>query len=261
MVITVVAAEQDPLAQRAIVSYISRATDIRVLGISRDACGALKLITDLAPNILLTSIDLPDMSGLELTRSARALPSPPRILCFSAVCETAVVRESLAAGSAGFLAKADAPEYLPLGIRSVHAGDTPISPNLMHKLVPSLHHASVPRDLSDRDLHLIRMVGQGLGNAEIAHALGLTQSHLAVAPSNQRPRTLAAPAINLRGAARNDFRHTPASFRLGRRRKGESGLRFEPRLSAGSEAQSSSGQSWKLKIATLDQLSMCSGSC
>jgi DNA-binding NarL/FixJ family response regulator len=175
--IRVVAAEDDPLAQRAITAYVAGAPDIALVGVCGDGAEALDLVTRLSPDVLLTDIQMPGLDGVELVRRALSLPRPPRALCFTSLGEEETMRAALEAGAAGFLLKVDPPELLVHAIRCVHAGESLVSPKLLAAVLRSFTTRSEPpAHLSGIEVDLVRLVGEGRDNAEISAALCLAPS-------------------------------------------------------------------------------------
>lgn len=174
--IRVVAAEDDPLAQRAITAYLA-GTDVALVGVCGDGAEALDLVARLSPDVLLTDIQMPGLDGVELVRRALRLPRPPRALCFTSLGEEETMRAALEAGASGFLLKVDPPELLVHAIRCVHAGEALVSPKLLTAVLRSFTTRSEPpAHLSAIEVDLVRLVGEGRDNAEISAALCLAPS-------------------------------------------------------------------------------------
>lgn len=175
--IRVVVAEDDPLAQMAIESYVARANDIEIVGSASDGAPALELVKSLKPDVLLTDIHMPQMTGVELIRRVFALTDPPRVLCFTVLGDEHTMRTALEAGASGFLLKVDPPDMLIQGIRSAYHGDALVSPRLLASVLRQFQrHVQPPSDLTDAELDLVRLVGRGLDNAEISEEVFLAPS-------------------------------------------------------------------------------------
>lgn len=176
-VIRVLAAEDDPFAQRAIAAYLAAPTDIDLIGVASDGVEALRLVSEASPDVLLTDIQMPGMGGVELIAKALALPSPPRALCFTAMDEEATMRAALEAGAGGFLLKVDPPELVVQAIRAVHDGEALVSPKLLAGVLRSFTRRGLPpAHLSSTEIDLVRLIGSGLDNIEISQALCLAPS-------------------------------------------------------------------------------------
>lgn len=188
--IRVLAAEDDPFAQRAITAYLAGAPDIELVGLSSDGSKALELARKLRPDVLLTDIQMPGMGGIALLEKVMALPHPPRALCYTAMGEEEVMRAALEAGAAGFLLKVDPPELLVQAIRCVYDGDSLVSPKLLTAVLRSFaKRGAPPPHLSPTEIDLVRLVGNGLDNTEISKALCLAPSTIKTYLSRLLPRT------------------------------------------------------------------------
>lgn len=176
-VIRVVVAEDDPLAQMAIRSYVARVEDIEIVGTAPDGIPALELVKSQKPDVLLTDIHMPHMTGVELIREVFTLPNPPRVLCFTVLGDETTMRTALEAGASGFLLKVDPPDMLLQGIRSAYHGDALVSPKLLASVLRQFQrHNQPPADLSDVELELVRLVGSGKDNKEISNSVFLAPS-------------------------------------------------------------------------------------
>ncbi|MGO1383700.1 MAG: response regulator transcription factor [Arachnia sp.] len=175
--IRIVVAEDDPLAQMAIESYVARVDDIEIVGSATDGAPALELVKSLKPDVLLTDIHMPKMTGVELIRRVFTLPEPPRVLCFTVLGDEHTMRTALEAGASGFLLKVDPPDMLLHGIRCAYHGDALVSPKLLASVLKQFQrHAQPPSDLGATELELVRLVGRGLDNTEISEAIFLAPS-------------------------------------------------------------------------------------
>lgn len=175
--IRVVAVEDDPLAQRAIRSYLSQVPDIELVGIASDGPAGLELIRRAEPDVLITDLHMPGMNGIALIEAVFELPNAPRSLCFTAVGDEPSMRAALAAGASGFLLKVDPPGLLVQAVRSAFEGDALVSPKLTAQVLRSIGPSgSRPEGLSEADLELLNLVGAGLDNTDIGRNLHLAPS-------------------------------------------------------------------------------------
>ena len=175
--IRVLAAEDDPLAQRAIRGYLAPVPDIEVLDIAGDGAKALALVESLHPDVLITDLHMPHLNGLELLKAVFALPDPPRALCFTALGDESSMRAALSAGASGFLLKVDPPALLVQAIRSAYEGDALVSPKLTAQVLRGITTVGArPKHLNDADVELLGLGGQGLNNGDIGDALHLAPS-------------------------------------------------------------------------------------
>lgn len=176
-VIRVMLVEDDPLAQQAIQTYLSRSSDIELVGVASDGVEALSLIGQAQPDVAIIDIHMPRMGGIELTERLTAPPSAIRVVCFTALGDDRVMLQALNAGASGFLLKSDSPGLILHGVRSAYSGDALVSPKLVASVLANVRPQSVPpSDLTDTDRELLALIGRGLSNAEIAQELYLATS-------------------------------------------------------------------------------------
>lgn len=174
--IRVMLVEDDPLAQQAIRTYLSRPSDIELVGVAGDGVEALEVAAEVQPDVAIVDIHMPRMGGIELTERLTAPPSAIRVVCFTALGDDRVMLEALNAGASGFLLKSDSPGLILHGVRSAYSGDALVSPKLVAAVLANTRIRSTPPDLSDTDRELLTLIGRGLSNAEIAQELFLATS-------------------------------------------------------------------------------------
>ncbi|PZF57770.1 DNA-binding response regulator [Curtobacterium sp. MCSS17_008] len=150
------------------------------------ACGerAVSVAAAVRVDVAVVDVQMPGIDGVETTRRLRALPRPPAVLVVTAFRPDDRPLGALEAGAAGFLLKAFRPQELPAAIREVAAGRQVLAPAVTATVVAEAMRARTrdPEplppddlgDLTDRERQLCRAVGEGLTNAQIAAALGIT---------------------------------------------------------------------------------------
>lgn len=172
--IQVLLAEDDPFVHRAMTRYLEGASGIELIGIGADGHSALALAHDLHPDVAIVDIHLPGMDGVELTAALCAAPLQCRVVCYTALADDQTLRRALAAGASGFMIKTDSPGLVLHAIRSAYSGDALVSPKLLVRLLQhSLERSTPPESLSTRDLQLVKLIGDGLSNADIAEVMHL----------------------------------------------------------------------------------------
>jgi DNA-binding NarL/FixJ family response regulator len=158
-------------------------SDITVVGEAADGQEAVELARQLTPTVVLMDIRMPIMDGLTAARVILAETSS-RVLILTTFDFDEYVYAALQAGASGFLLK-DAPsEQLVAAVRSVAAGDALIDPSITRRLIQQFVRATRPRTepppqlaaLTPRERDVLRLVAQGLSNAEIAARLVVEES-------------------------------------------------------------------------------------
>lgn len=164
--IRVVLAEDQVMVREAFAALLGLEADIDVVATAADGYEALKAVDALVPDIVLTDIEMPGMTGLEV---AHRLAGRVKVVIVTTFARAGYLRRALEAGVYGYVLK-DAPiDTLVAALRTVHGGGRVIDPELAIA-------AWGPEDpLTDRERDVLRQVGDGRPNAEIADELGLAE--------------------------------------------------------------------------------------
>ena len=163
--------------------------DIDVVGEGSNGAEAIRLAAELAPDVILMDLRMPGLDGIEATRQIVRSGSASKVLVLTTFDDDSHLYPALSAGAAGFLVKDTAPADLAEAIRRVVNGDLPFSPSLLRRIVDRAveEGRAVERvdvvELSPRESEVLGLVGEGLGNQEIADHLHLgvstVKSHVA----------------------------------------------------------------------------------
>lgn len=168
--ISVVIAEDQALLLGALAALLKLEADLDVVGRAANGQEALALCQSLQPDILLTDIEMPLMTGLELARALAGQKLSTRVMIVTTFARSGYLRRALAAGACGYLLK-DAPaETLAAAIRRVHAGGRAIAPELA---LESWGGREDP--LNERERQVLRLAGEGKSSSEIARQIHLSE--------------------------------------------------------------------------------------
>lgn len=199
MSIRVVIAEDQSMVRGALAALLALEPDIDIVGEAGDGKEALSLIADHAPDVVLTDIEMPRMTGLELAAAINADHPECRVIILTTFARAGYLRRALDAGAAGYLLKDSPATTLANAVRNVHAGARAIDPELAQE-------AWTERDpLTDRERQVLRLAGEGLSSARIADQLSLSEGTVrnylseAIAKLNAANRVEAARLARDRG--------------------------------------------------------------
>jgi len=171
MSIRVLIAEDQGMVLGALAALLEMESDIEVVARAKDGSEALALAEQTDPDVVLTDIEMPSMTGLELAArlDERRKGGRPRVIILTTFARPGYLRRALEAGAAGYLLK-DAPaEKLADAIRSVHQGLRAIDPQLAQDAWGEAD------PLTDRERQVLRASEEGLAGAEIAKRLNLSE--------------------------------------------------------------------------------------
>lgn len=167
--IRVVLAEDQGMVLGAFASLLDLEEDIEVVATATNGAEALAAVRTHRPDVLLTDIEMPEMSGLDLAREVAAEALPTRVLIVTTFARAGYLRRALDTGVAGYVLK-DAPiADLVEALRQIHAGGRVISPELAVAAWGEVD------PLTDRERDVLRLVGDGLPNREISERLHLAE--------------------------------------------------------------------------------------
>ncbi|HEV7123170.1 MAG TPA: response regulator transcription factor [Rhodanobacter sp.] len=166
--IRVLLAEDQAMVRGALSALLSLESDIRVLGSAADGEAAWRDITKHQPDVLVTDIEMPGLTGLELAQRIQRHGLPIKVVIVTTFARPGFLRRALDAGVSGYLLK-DAPaENLAEALRSVHRGGRAIDPQL------ALEAWSEADPLNDRERQVLRLAGEGQSAGDIAAQLHLS---------------------------------------------------------------------------------------
>ncbi|QMU73435.1 response regulator transcription factor [Streptacidiphilus sp. P02-A3a] len=164
---------------------ILTAAGIEVVAEAATGAEAVDAVRRTRPDVVLMDIRMPELDGLEATRRILAGdPGELRVIILTTFDLDHYVYAALSAGASGFLLKDVTPEHLVSAVRMVRSGDALLAPAITRRLVERFAHGdpgadSLHRDLAAltaRELEVLRLLGQGLSNAELARRLHLSEA-------------------------------------------------------------------------------------
>jgi two-component system response regulator DesR len=167
--IRVLLAEDQAMVRGALAALLKLEPDIDVVGSAADGEEAWRAVQQLKPDILVTDIEMPGVTGIELAQRVQRYELPSKVVIVTTFARSGFLRRALDAGVSGYLLK-DAPaEQLADALRKVHRGGRAIDPEL------ALEAWSEADPLNDRERQVLRLAGEGMSAGDIAARLNLSQ--------------------------------------------------------------------------------------
>lgn len=173
--------DDHPLMRRGQADLLSREQDLMVCGEAGTAREAMEAIPKLKPDLVLVDMTLPDKDGLELIKDIQAVHPGLPVLAMSMQDESLFAARVLRAGGRGYVMKgAGSDEQLANAIRTVLSGQIAVSPRVSAKILESVATPSgkvgdgPETKLSDREMEVMRLFGEGWSTDEIAQRLHLS---------------------------------------------------------------------------------------
>ncbi len=167
--IRVVIAEDQAMVLGALAALLEIEGDFEVVGRAQDGDEALAIIREKKPDVLLTDIEMPHRTGLELAALIKQEKLPTRVIILTTFARGGYLRRALEAGASGYLLKDSPAEHLANAVRRVKAGGRVVDPEL------AAEAWSEPDPLTDRERQVLRMAGEGQTSADIASTLHLSE--------------------------------------------------------------------------------------
>src|SRR5580698_7845616 len=171
---TVFIVDDHPIVRQGLALLINREPDLAVCGDAEEAGSALRRIEELKPDLIVVDISLNGPDGLELLKNIRTRDPNLPVLILSMLDESLYAERALSAGASVYIMKQEATERVLVAIRRILSGEIYVSERMsdrmLHRFVGAgqeVHQASVA-DLTDRELEVFRLIGEGHGTHQIA---------------------------------------------------------------------------------------------
>jgi DNA-binding NarL/FixJ family response regulator len=205
MSIRVVVADDQEIVRSGFAALLATQPDLTVVGTAADGEEAVRLCREEQPDVVLMDVRMPGLDGIEATRRLAADGGGPRVLMLTTFDLDEYVYDALAAGASGFLLKDVTAERLFEAVRVIAAGEALLAPAVTRRLIAEFARLRPQpparpgrlRELTPRETEVLRLVAEGLSNAEIAARLVVTKETVKTHVS----RVLAKLGLRDRGQA------------------------------------------------------------
>ena len=173
--IRVLIVDDHTIVRKGIRALLTEIADIEVVGEAADGQEAVAQAVRLCPDVILMDLAMPRMDGIEATRQIKAQQPESRILVMTSFATDDKVLPAIKAGAMGYLLKESAPRDMVQAIHQIYRGESSLHPVIARKVLEEiaqpLNGAATVDPLTEREVTVLRLVAQGLGNQDIAEKL------------------------------------------------------------------------------------------
>ena len=178
--ISILITDDHVLVRQGIRTFLELQPDLTVLGEADSGEAAVRMAAELVPDVVLMDLVMPGIGGVEATRQVKQVSPHSQIIVLTSYHEDEYIFPALRAGALSYVLKDIGPDELADTVRKAARGESMLHPRVASRVVQELRGArrdtpNLFTDLSDRELEVLRLIADGLTNAEIASKLVISE--------------------------------------------------------------------------------------
>lgn len=176
--IRVLIADDHAVVRQGLRAFLEAQSDIEVVGEANDGSDAVRLASELQPDVVVMDVVMPQVDGIEAIRRIRSAGVPAKVIVLTSFADDQKVFAAVRAGAAGYLLKDVRPDELGEAIRTVMRDEALLNPRVAATLMQEFAHQArlpVAGALTEREMDVLRLLAKGRSNKEIALELGVAE--------------------------------------------------------------------------------------
>jgi len=178
--ITVLVVDDHKVVRQGVRAFMDTQPDLTVVGEAEAGEEAVSLAAEHAPDVVIVDLVMPGMDGIEVTRRVKQASPRTQVIVLTSYHQDEHIFPAIRAGALSYLLKDVGPAELADAVRKAAAGEAVLHPRVAARVVQELHGArhDLPNpftELSERELEVLRLIADGMNNADIAEALVISE--------------------------------------------------------------------------------------
>lgn len=187
--VTVLLADDHQLVREGVRAFLETQDDIEIVGEAATGEEAVSLTQALVPDVVLMDLSMPGMGGVEATKRVREVSPHTQVVALTSFHDDTYVFPAIKAGALSYLLKDAGPAEIADAVRAAARGEAKLHPRIAGRLLQQVRGAEPGAinpytDLTAREQEVLRLIAQGMSNAEIAAALSISEKTVKAHVSN-----------------------------------------------------------------------------